>query len=134
MFLRSLPASVVVLVLSAVTGITAVIVQPPANAHQGSSACAERNYSGVLRGVACNRYTSGDHNSNWVDGCDREADGWRVRAWGKVISLPEVSGDWDPNGTQSGCANMLLSAGHLERQKICVEVAGCGSYTNHGYP
>lgn len=136
MILRSSLALVLGLALaSTITAATVFLgVQSTADAHQGAAACADHYYGGVNRGVACNRYTGSTHNTNWVDGCDRDADGWRVRAWGKVISLPEISTDWDPNGNQDGCANMLLSAGYLERQKICVEVAGCGAYTYHGYP
>lgn len=72
---------------------------------RGQKRARRSYYGGVNRGTACNRYSgSGNHYANWVDGCDREVDGWKVRAWAR-ITIGEYAGDWDPNGGDSGCAN-----------------------------
>jgi len=108
----------------------------PALAHQGLAGCIAKPYGGVDRGVACNRYSGyGDHWANWVDGCDRESDGWRVRAWADLNSpIADIPGDWDPNGANAGCANNQMIGARLEGHRICVEVAGCSGWRAHGYP
>jgi hypothetical protein len=115
----------------------AVLVPTLANAHQGSEACQPKYYGGVNRGTACNRYSGyGNHWENWVDGCDRESDGLRVRAWADLNSpIADVPGDWDPNGANSGCANDLMAGARLEGHRICVEQpVGCSDWRPHGYP
>jgi hypothetical protein len=98
----------------------------PAQAHNICVALGDR-------GVACNRLTRSDHTRSWIDGCDRRADGYRVRAW---YSLSVVGGDyagsWDPNGANAGCANDLTSPNfNFYRQRICVEVVGCSGWGYH---
>jgi hypothetical protein len=106
----------------------------PAAAHQGADACEPLYYGGVNRGTGCNRYSgSGNHHSNWVDGCDREAEGWRVRAWAR-ITVGDYHGEWDPNGANSGCAHDQYSGFFLQGHRICVEVAGCSGWRLHGSP
>jgi hypothetical protein len=106
-----------------------------AQAHQD---CVARYYLGISRGVACNRYPAGggNHYQNWVDGCDRDADGLKVRAWATLVEVSgDLIGDWDPNGANPGCANDQYIVAHLARQRICVEQpVGCSDWLNHGYP
>jgi hypothetical protein len=105
-----------------------------AEAHQGAEACEPKYYGGVNRGTACNRYSgSGNHHANWVDGCDRAVDGWKVRAWAR-ITVGEYPGDWDPNGGDPGCANDQYHGFHLQAHRICVEVIGCSAWREHGLP
>jgi hypothetical protein len=108
----------------------------PVSAHQGAEACQPLYYGGPNRGTACNRYTGyGNHWENYIDGCDREADGWKVRAWADLNDpINHVPGEWDPNGANSGCANDRLYGARLEGHRICVEVAGCSAWRPHGYP
>ena len=109
----------------------------PAEAHQGAAACQAQAYGGVNRGTACNRYdVYGDHWANWVDGCDRDSDGLKVRAWANLNDpINEMPGEWDPNGANSGCANDHLTGARLEDHRICVEQpVGCSAWRPHGYP
>jgi len=123
-----------VLLVFVTTFLVAGHVVVPATAHYGSGACTSKYHDGINRGVACNRYAGfGNHYANWIDGCDRHSDGWRVRAWGNVVGAPAIPGDWDPNGNNEGCANDQLW-GHLENHRICVEVAGCSGWQPHGWP
>ena len=108
-----------------------------ADAHQGAAACQAQAYGGVNRGTACNRYdVYGDHWANWVDGCDRESDALKVRAWANLNDpINEVPGSWDPNGADSGCANNHFTGARLEDHRICVEQpVGCSAWRPHGFP
>ena len=108
-----------------------------AQAHQGATACQAQPYGAVNRGTACNRYdVYRDHWANWVDGCDRESDGLRVRAWGNLNDpINEVPGSWDPNGADSGCGNNHFTGARLEDHRICVEQpVGCSVWRPHAYP
>jgi hypothetical protein len=65
-----------------------------------------------------------------LDGCDRNADGLRVRAWWSDAFGDHI-GDWDPNGAASGCAhNDLIYT--MFRHRICVEQpVGCSAWVYH---
>jgi len=97
-------------------------VPPAAVAHDTPDNCVGVHYSSILRGVAC---THGGHQ--YLDGCDRYADGLKARAW-EWIGYPfdPVPGSWDPNGANSGCANdPTIAVVH----RICVEhPVGCSGW------
>jgi hypothetical protein len=80
--------------------------------------------------TACTRFTNGDSHF-WLDACDRESDGHRVRAWADAATFSgQRPGNWDPNGANSGCANDVLAVGSA-LWWVCEEVDGCSAHRNH---
>lgn len=118
--------------LVGVLAVAAGVIGPtPAQAHE---ICINKFAGGTSRGVACNRAPSSTrHTDNYVDGCDRSPDGYRVRAWQsyKGVSGGAYPGNYDPNGADPGCANEFTNGFALDADRICIEVVGCSGYLLH---
>jgi hypothetical protein len=76
--------------------------------------------------VACVR------NDHWIDVCDRDRDGHRVRAWyfhqGRPFHEPNITG-WDENGARRGCHREGSTWGlNITRFRVCVEHEGCSRW------
>jgi hypothetical protein len=106
-----------------VAGIYSLLLVPPAGAHNSCVAHGDD--------VGCTRADNGDPHF-WVDACDRESDGNRVRARIDGSGLSgETPGNWDPNGANPGCANDISAGLGLYYHKICEENVGCSDPRYH---
>jgi hypothetical protein len=109
--------------VSVVVGLT---FASPAQAHEGCGLHGDD--------VVCNRYTSCGvtHKCNWIDGCDREPDGHYVRAHYWLAGFETYNhGDWDDNGSASGCAHNQTYQFKVWQMRICEEVVGCSNWLWH---
>jgi hypothetical protein len=67
-------------------------------------------------------------NHDWLDGCDRRADGLSARAWQHTPLGDSFPGSWDDNGANPGCANNYVG-GFINSHRICVEQpVGCSGW------
>jgi hypothetical protein len=129
--LRLIPRSVGIASIAALAVVlTLVLVLPGpqrAQAHDTPYNCVGVYYGNypntTLRGVACTEY-----NHHMLDGCDREPDGLRARAWWWLYGVQQSPGSWDPNGANSGCAHDTYSF-EIDAHLICVEQpVGCSGW------
>lgn len=115
----------IALSLAAVLTVAALLPSVlPSKAHSTPDNCIGKSYNGATRGVACTH-----QGHDYLDGCDRHADGLAVRAW---VSPPYPHdpwpGSWDPNGAQSGCASDY-TASFINYHRICIEQpVGCSGW------
>jgi len=107
-------------------GLIGMAVGPvtPAGAHER---CVNQGND-----TACTRYMNGDTHF-WLDACDREADGHKVRAWADASTFTGPRhGNWDENGADPGCQNDVLAVGSaLWWHMVCEEVEGCSAHREH---
>jgi hypothetical protein len=97
------------------------------NAHDSPDNCVGVYYGNypntTQRGVACTH-----QNHDWLDGCDRRADGLSARAWQYTPFGDAFPGSWDDNGANPGCANNYVG-GFINSHRICVEQpVGCSGW------
>jgi len=85
---------------------------------------------------ACNHGTGypSPHQGHYVDACDGESDGNRVRAhWNLDYVTGTIIGGWDPDGAGGLCRHDYNhpNFGALWRHRICEEVVGCSGWLQH---
>ncbi len=107
-------------------GVVLALLAPaaPAQAHE---ICATHGND-----VGCSRNGQGI-NHYWLDGCDHEPDGNRVRTnWKWVGNDTLYTGQWDENGADPGCANDPVGYfGSIAWHRACEENISCGNLINH---
>jgi hypothetical protein len=114
------------LIAAAMVGLLlAVAHASPVHAHEH---CVFHTYD-----KACNHGTGHPdaHTAHYVDGCDGEVDGHRVRTHFNLSNVSgTLNGRWAPS---QGCIHDFQSSyfGHLVRQRICEEVVGCSDWLWH---
>jgi hypothetical protein len=68
----------------------------------------------------------------WLDACDREPDGNKVRANFKFMHNDNLlTGAWDSNGASPGCANDIIYFGNIAWHRTCEENVSCGDIRCH---
>lgn len=111
------------LVVVALALVTAGGLAGPASAH---NACVSHGED-----MSCTR-NSGNQDHFWLDACDREPDGNRVRTNFKFVSNNTLyTGQWDENGADPGCENDIISFASIAWHRTCEENVSCGDIRCH---
>ncbi len=67
---------------------------------------------------------------SYINACDNEADGNRVRAHWRDSAGNITAGNWDPDGSAGpDCGTDTLPGGAVQF-RLCEEVVGCTEWTN----
>jgi hypothetical protein len=70
----------------------------------------------------------------WLDACDREPDGNKVRTNFKFVARDALfTGNWDENGADPGCQNDIVYFEPLAWHRTCEENVSCGGIRCHNY-
>ena len=89
----------------------AVGLAVPASAH---NACVNHGVDS-----SCTRAEAG-YAHYWLDGCDREPDGNRVRTNFKFVGNDSLfTGGWDETGAEPGCQNDIIWDANVAWHRTC---------------
>ena len=83
--------------------------------------------------TSCTR-AAGTNPHYWLDACDRELDGNRVRTNFKFVGNDNLfTGNWDETGADPGCENDLIYFSSIAWHRTCEENVSCGEIRCHNF-
>jgi len=83
--------------------------------------------------TSCTR-AAGTNPHYWLDACDRELDGNRVRTNFKFVGNDNLlTGNWDETGADPGCQNDLIYFSSIAWHRTCEENVSCGEIRCHNF-